>query len=273
MHELVKMLGLQFDYTREMLMVGLILARILPMAFLTPFVVGQQAPPEVKMSLGVLFTILVWPLARGSMTGPIPFYALPFLLLMMKESMIGFAIGFANSGIFAAMETAGRFVDTVRGAAMSEVLNPSSRQRATPLGTLYSQLLLCIFVAVGGHAIFMDTFFQSFALIPINESIDLTPGLAPLARYMIHITSEIMGISLILSAPPLAATFITDLVFGILNRVAPQLNAYFMAMPVKAMGALIMVLAAMTPFTARLHDYVIMSLVAVRKTVLFMVHG
>ena len=48
-------------------------------------------------------------------------------------------------------------------------------------------------------------------------------------------------VAVMISAPILAATFITDLVFGILNRVAPQLNAYFLSMPVKALGGVIMI--------------------------------
>ena len=273
MQELLEYLGMKLDSTRELLIVGLILGRIVPMIFMTPFMAGQQAPPEVKMGTGVVFTIVLWPLARSSMTGDIPMFAFPFLLLMLKETFIGFAIGLATSHVFYAMETAGRFIDTARGAAMSEVLVPTSRSRATPIGTIYQQLLLTLFIALGAHHIFLDMFFYSFALIPINETIDLTPGFSPLANYTTRLTGEIMLIAVTMSAPPIVATFITDLVFGILNRVAPQLNAYFMAMPVKAMGALLFILVSMEPFVARLEDYMGASLVAVKKTIELLKHG
>ena len=267
MQQLIEMLGMKFNYTRELLLVGLILARTLPMVFISPFMGGQQAPPETKMSIGVLFTILVWPLAHDSMTAALPITALPFLLLMLKETMVGFCIGFANAHIFYAMDTAGRFVDTARGAAMSEVLVPSSKQRATALGTLYSQLLLCVFMILGGHHIFIDTFFYSFSAIPLNEGIDGTPYLSRAALYAIEVTGEILQIAVILSAAPVCATLVTDMVFGILNRVAPQLNAYHMAMPVKAVGALILLLVSLTPFMDRLEVYIEGSLVAARTMV------
>ena len=266
MNSLVDYLGLRFDYTREMLVVGLILARTLPMVFLAPFMAGQQAPPEVKMGMGVFFSILLWPLVSQSIH-TIPMSAFPVLLMMFKEVMVGFVLGFATSLIFSAMETAGRFIDTTRGAAMSEVLVPTSRSRATPIGTMYSMLLLVFFVCMGGHRIFIDTFFESFAIIPIDAAIDITPGLNPLSLYMIHMTSDVLGIAVIMSAPAIAATFITDLVFGILNRVAPQLNAYFMSMPVKAMAALVMVLVSLQPFVQRLDYYSQQTLVSCRKVV------
>ncbi len=273
MQELIDALGMKFSYFRELLLLGLVLARIMPMVFISPFMAGQQAPPETKMSIGLLLTLLVWPLAHDSLTGEIPIYALPFLLVMLKETLIGFCIGFANAHIFYAMETAGRFIDTARGAAQGELMVPSTRQRATAIGTLYSQLLLVFFVTVGGHHIFIDTFFRSFAAIPLNASIDLTPGLSPVAHYAIQTCTEVLLIAVILSAPAVAATFITDLVFGILNRVAPQLNAYFLAMPVKAAGAVALIMVSMAPFIERLGFYTVRSLNAAEKMVGFLMQG
>ena len=77
----------------------------------------------------------------------------------------------------------------------------------------------------------------------------------------------------LLAAPVIAATFITDLVFGMLNRVAPQLNAYFLAMPVKAVAGVIMALVAFIPFTNRLEYYTVWVLDAVDKTVRHLAGG
>ena len=73
----------------------------------------------------------------------------------------------------------------------------------------------------------------------------------PFIDFVILKTAEILMVAVMISAPILAATFITDLVFGILNRVAPQLNAYFMSMPVKALGGVIMILVGFSTVLAR----------------------
>lgn len=273
MQELVNYLGMKFDYSRELILIGLIFARILPITFLCPYLSGQAAPSEIKMGMAAVFTILVWPLARESMTANIPMTAMPVLLLMMKETLIGFAVGFASTHIFSVMEIAGRLIDTARGSAMAEVMVPASRSRATMLGSMYAQLLLVFFVVIGGHHIFIDTVFMSFAQIPINEAVDLTPGLSPVALYAIQLTNDVLMQASILAAPALAATFISDVVFGILNRVAPQLNAYFMSMPVKAMGALVMILLGLQAFLHRASAYIESSLVAAKKTLELLMHG
>lgn len=267
MHELYESIGLNFDHTRELLVLGLILARALPMMFMLPFMTGQVAPSEVKMGLGVMIAILVWPVARESMFLGMPTDAIPYILVMMKEVFVGFVIGSATSHMFSAMEVAGRLIDTARGAAMAEVMVATTRTRATVVGNLYQNLLIVFFLALGGHRVFFRIFFDSFRTLPIHVTFDTTPGFGPMVELMTRLTADIMMTATILAAPALAATFITDLVFGILNRVAPQLNAYFMAMPVKAMGALAMMLAGMPAFLGRLSHYMESSLVAAQQAI------
>ena len=162
------------NYTQELLIVALVLARTMPMVIQTPFLGGKLAPPEIKMALGVMLTIVLWPVARGAIAGPLPTDPVPFLLLMVKEVFIGTTIGYVNSLVFSVMEMAGRLIDTARGSSMAEVIVPHSGGRATPFGDLYYQLFLVLFVAVGGPGVFFEAFFYSFASIPLTSAC-LTP--------------------------------------------------------------------------------------------------
>jgi flagellar biosynthetic protein FliR len=241
MEQLLTLVGEKLNYTQELLMVALILGRTMPMIMLTPFLGGQVMPTEVKMGLGVLLTMLIWPTATMALSGAVPFTAVGFFFLMLKEAFIGMSIGCMNSHIFYAMDMAGRLIDTVRGTSMSEVMVPHSKQRSTPTGSMYYQLLLVIFFILGGHHVFLEGFFMSFASIPINETLAIGAGLETFVNYMARMTANILLVAVTLAAPVIAATFITDVVFGILNRVAPQLNAYFMSMPVKALGGVVII--------------------------------
>lgn len=273
MHQLLKLFGMSLDPTRDILLIGLVLSRTLPVILQVPFLGGQQSPPEVKMSLGLLFALVIWPITKDNMVERIPIFAVPFLLLMLKELFIGFSIGYVMSHIFASVETAGRFIDTARGAAMAEVLAPQTKSRATPIGTLYSQLLVVLFMVFGGHRIFIETFCYSFESLPIHEALFLKPGFGAFIDYVTQLTSHVLGIAVILSAPAIAATLLADLVFGILNRVAPQLNAYFMSMPAKAMGALVLMLISIHTFIERLVDFMQESLIDIKAIIKLMQLG
>ena len=251
MEVFLEQVGIQLNYTKELLIIALILGRTMPMVYLTPFLAGQIAPTEVKIGFGLMIAVLLWPAARGAVEGDIPFSAIGFFFLMLKEVFVGFVIGFLNSHIFLAMDMAGRIIDTARGVSMSEVQVPHSKQRATITGNLYYQLFLVIFLIAGAHHIFFEAYFNSFIAIPLDQFIAGPATIEPFIDFVIAKTAEILMVAVMISAPILAATFITDLVFGILNRVAPQLNAYFMSMPVKALGGVIMILVGFTTVLTR----------------------
>ena len=265
LEQIQQLLG-KLDSTRELLIFALVMARTMVMITLTPFIGGKMVPMEIKMGLGILLTLLVWPLARVSMTAEINVSPVDFILLMVTQVFIGFAIGFVATHIFWAMDMAGRLIDTVRGASMAEVMAPMSESRVTPVGDMFVQLMVVIFVVSGGLGLFLDAFFYSFAQLPLNEGLQLGAGLEPFFELMLRLTGQILLLSTLIAAPVVAATFITDVVFGILNRVAPQLNAYFMSMPVKAMAGIILILVAMDPLVARMRDFVVWTLQAVQQT-------
>ena len=267
MSEFLRLIEGSLDYTREFIIVSLILARTMPMVYLTPFLAGKIAPMEVKMGLGILITILVWPAARAVVPDPLPHTAPMALALMIKETFLGFVIGFLNAHAFFAMDMAGRLIDTVRGTSMSEVQDPHSKQRATPVGDLYSQLFLITFVVIGGHHIFLEGYFESFRLLPLTEFLKLGGRFEELAWHVGRLTASLLVLAVVLAAPIMAATFISDVVFGILNRVAPQLNAYFMSMPVKAMAGIIMIFLSLTAIMDRFEDFVVWTLKGVKDAV------
>jgi len=252
-----------WDFTQILLTVALIIGRVAPVVVLTPYLGGRLTPPELKMGLIIGLTLMLFPLASASLTGPLPVTVGAFLILFMKEIFIGFSLGFINAHIFWAVEMTGRIIDTVRGSSMAEVLVPGSPTRATPTGNMFYSLMVVIFLAVAGHQIFLEAFFFSFAKIPLDTS----PNFSNPAffEHIIALTNQMFFIAAILAAPVVATTFISDVVFGILNRVAPQLNAYFMSMPVKAMAGVMVVLVMFYPFVARLKDFVVWSIQAVES--------
>jgi hypothetical protein len=85
MQEFLRQAGVALNYQREMLIAALILIRTMPVIMLTPWLAGKLAPNEVKMGVGGLLTILIWPLARETVGDDLPLTAGPFLMLMIKE--------------------------------------------------------------------------------------------------------------------------------------------------------------------------------------------
>jgi flagellar biosynthetic protein FliR len=227
-----------------------VLARVSAAIWLAPFLGGKLVPATVKTGLSLLLTAVVFPQVAASASGLAGASPLLVAAVVAKEALVGAALGFVVAIIFWAAEAAGRLADTARGANMAEVLVPQTGARTSPLGDLFFLLTLVLFIVLGGHRIFVTTLGASYQVLPIAH-FPTSSGLGGFAMLCGRLTSDLLLIALTLSAPVLAAIFLADVTLGVINRFAPQINVYFLAMPAKAvLGIAILALSVGVLLTA-----------------------
>lgn len=238
MEAIFDLVGQRQDFTRYVLLGTLIVIRLLPITFITPFLGGKLVPNETRMGLAVGLAVLSFGHAETFLSGTLSLNPIVYVVLMFKELFIGYAIAYIATKLYYAMEIAGRMLDTMRGSNMAEVQVPELGLRASPLGDFTFHLLLVVFMAFNGHIIFIDGLLESFRLVPVDGWPTFAGGFETWIDDLLRYSSSLFAIAFALVFPGLFASFMTDIIFGMLNRVAPQLNAYFMAMGVKALGAI-----------------------------------
>jgi len=244
MGNLLAGLGEQIDLTRTIVTFALIMARVMSIVTLVPFLGGKNAPAEVKMGVGMTLTLILWPTAMASLTGPVSITPIGFLLMMMKETFVGLVIGFVASKIFYMVEISGQLIDLLRGANQIQLQVPEIEERSSAFGAMQFQLLLCLFLALDLHHPFMVSLFESFRVVPLNDWPHFQAGFKPFVDYTARITGDVIFIAVLMAMPIGIVTLIIETAFGLMNRVAPQINAYFMAMPAKVLaGTLVFFLA------------------------------
>jgi flagellar biosynthesis protein FliR len=271
MEELYRQIGAGKEISQAMLIGTLIVMRVLPIIFQTPFLGGKLVPMETRMGLSIGMAVLVYPFARDSLSGTLDINPAVYIALMFKELFLGYVLGFVATELFYAMEVAGRALDTLRGSNMAEVQVPELQFRASPMGQFNFQLLLVIFCALNGHGYFIESIARSFEVVAIDvfPAMELV-GWETFVDHILKYTASLFAIAFALVFPGMFASFLTDVVFGMFNRIAPQLNAYFMAMGVKAMGGLAMFMFAMMLMIGQLAHRLEESLFFIRRLVDFL---
>lgn len=231
----------QIDFTKNIVIFALIMARMMAIVILVPFLGGKNAPMEVKMGVGITLTLLMWPtvLANLDESRGLPLTALSFLIMMMKETFVGLVIGFVAAKVFYVVEIAGQLIDILRGANQIQLQVPEIEERSSAFGSLQFQLLLALFLALDLHHAFLESMFESFVAVPINGFPHFQAGFWAFVDYNARISADILLVAVMLAMPMGIVTLITETAFGLINRVAPQINAYFMAMPAKVIGGCI----------------------------------
>jgi len=202
------------------------LTRILGLISSAPFFGNAGVPMTVKLSLGVLLAAVIAPTVPAVPALDPTSWA--GLLILVKELLIGVAMGFAMRIVFAAIEYAGEVASMTMGLGFAVFFDPNSRGRSSAVSQFMALVATMAFLAVNAHLVLLAALAESFVALPISE----TPfsGNAPLelARW----GGKIFASGLQLALPLVAALLITNVALGILTRAAPQLNIFGIGFPV-----------------------------------------
>ncbi len=243
MKDLLGALGITGDPNETLRLVTLALARSMPALFLNPFLGGQSVPAQVKIGLAFSFTILMLPaLTRGAPPMPV---GTTFTFLMMKELAIGVTLGYLSSLVFWTFATAGRLIDTQRGANQAETMVYQLKERTSFLGQFYFQASVAIFLLLNGHHLYLRGYFESFQVLPVWQFPQFAVDPARIVEDVIEVTGRLFLVSLQLAGPAVLALFLVDVAFGVLNRAAAQINVFSLSQPVKLFVGLIIAIATL----------------------------
>src|SRR5437868_15066481 len=120
---LLKSLGITQSPMVFLSIFGLIMARLVPAINYTPFFGGGTITARVKIGLAFALAFLLYPAMAAAVPAElVPTSFLPFILLMLKEAMVGFTLGYVTSLIFYGIQWAAQTVDNMRGSTITQFL-------------------------------------------------------------------------------------------------------------------------------------------------------
>ena len=225
----------------------LVLGRIGPLFALAPLFSSNMIPARAKGLCALGLTLGIAPIALGDRE--IPLDILGYGELMLKEVLVGVAFAFALAALFAAVSTAGAFIDTLIGFSYGSLVDPITGNQSSVLTQAYTLVGVAVLIAIGGDQLMIKGLARSYALVPLLDA----PSLKELAPSLVGgvqaAFSQVFRSALELSAPVVLAIVITDGAFGVVSRVVPQLNVFAVGFPAKVTVGLLIISVSL-PFTA-----------------------
>jgi flagellar biosynthesis protein FliR len=233
----------QLNFTQVLLAFTLLLVRILPVIILTPVLGGETTPSEIRIGIGVLLGMVLFPVIANQVRN-VPISVVYFVALLFKELFIGLSLVMIVGTVFDAAQMAGGFIDIMAGTNQAQLMVPMYREQVTLFSNLNLQLTVTFFLTLGGHHVVINSFAESLTAVPLDQYPRFTLGTW---AYMegVALAGDFFRISLALASPVLLATFLTDLALGMINRVAPQVQVFFVAMQIKPAVAVLIMFSAM----------------------------
>lgn len=224
----------------------LTLARISPLFLLAPLFSSKLLPARARGIVAVGLALGIAPIAMHAGDGQrIPMDVLALGGLVLKEMLVGLAFAFALAALFAAIQVAGSLLDTLIGFSFGALVDPVTGTNGGVLNQLYALIGVMIFVVINGDAWVIQGLARSYDAVPLAEA----PQLGSLVEGAQLAFSGIFGAAIMVCAPVLLALLLTDVAFGLVSRVVPQLNVFAVGFPAKVLVGLVVVGASL-PFMA-----------------------
>jgi len=164
-----------------------------------------------------------------------------YLLLVLKEAIVGLVLGLVVYIVFSAVQIAGGFIDFQMGFAMANIVDPQTGAQSPLMGQFFNFLLLLVFLAINGHHLVLDGIFYSYQFMPIDQFFPKF-GDAESIEYIMKLFVAVFAIAFQMSAPIIATLFLVTLALGITGKTVPQLNIFVVGFPIKiAVGFILLV--------------------------------
>ena len=224
----------------------LVLARVSPLFLLAPLFSSKLLPVRARGIVAVGLAIGIAPIAMNAGDGAqIPTDVLAIGGLVLKEMLVGLGFSFALGALFAAVQVAGSVLDVMIGFSFGALVDPVTGTNGGVLNQLYALVGVMIFVVIGGDAWVIQGLARSYEAVPLADA----PAIGSLVEGAQVAFSGIFGAAIEICAPVLLAALLTDVAFGLVSRVMPQLNVFAVGFPAKVTVGLVLVGASL-PFVA-----------------------
>ena len=223
------------EFHRWILAAVLAMARIGGAFAICPALTESMIPGVARRAAVLGFSCIAIPFIKAGMPPGEP-NAWMFGLLALKEAFIGFLIGFFAAIPFWVAENVGNFIDNQRGATMGEVYSPLNGSQVSTTGIFFTQIVSTVFFVSGAVFLVLGALYKSYSIWPAFPA-DAASFIAFAPNAPVQILGALDGMlktTVVISAPVIIVMFLATIGLGFVNRTAPQLNVFFLSMPVKS---------------------------------------
>lgn len=174
-------------------------------------------------------------------------------VMVAREALIGFTLGFAASQGFWIVQSVGACIDNLAGYNNVQLINPSSSEQNTPVSDVMLQLFVAVFWTSGGMLLLMGVMGQTYRWWPVLEAVPRWPVLPE--RFAEIQLSHLMRTVVSLAMPILFLLAFIDIGLGLVARAAKNVDTAPLATPLKSATALLAMVLFSSVFLDDIRSY------------------
>ena len=230
-------MSLALNWLPNMAFVYLLLfARIGVILMLMPGLGEQTIPARMRLSFALAFTLVLYPLLAEQMP-PMPIGIMGILPLLFHELAVGLILGAIARITVMATQVAGAIVAFNAGMSMAQTADPTQGGiQGAVFGTFLSFVGVALIFATDLHHVALAATYDSYAVFRPTDPLMWEDA----AQLAIRTVSGAFTVGVQMSAPFIVFGLVFNLGAGILARLMPALQVFFVLMPANVMVGLIL---------------------------------
>lgn len=219
----------------------LVFARVGAMVMLMPSLGESNIPTRIKLSIALMLTLIIVPLHRSAYQIDTSSLT-PLLVLMVQEIVVGIVLGATARVTLSALQVAGSVIAQQLGLGFVTAVDPTQGQQGLLIGNFLTILGVALLFATDAHHLVIQALSDSYKIFAPGE---LLNG-GDIAALATKAFAAAFKIGLQLSAPFLVFGLVFNFGLGVLARLMPQMQVYFVGVPLSIMIGFIVLAAVLT---------------------------
>ncbi|CAO4145884.1 MULTISPECIES: flagellar biosynthetic protein FliR [Methylorubrum] len=217
-------------------------ARVGTLMMLMPGLGEQLIAARLRLALALLVTLVLLPTVRPMLpTGSGALAAPSVIGLLFGEILIGLMLGLCVRMILAALQTAGTVISQQLGLSYAMTVDPTMGGQQAAIGNFLALLGVTLILATDLHHVALEAIGRSYVLLPPSG----VPAMADAAKLALDAFSRGFALAVRISGPFIVFGILFNLGLGVLSRLMPQLQVFFLAVPASVLIGMMLFVGAL----------------------------
>jgi flagellar biosynthetic protein FliR len=208
----------------------LVFCRMGAAIMMMPGVAAKHVPAQVRIIVALGVTLVVTPVVSATLP-PQPDDVMSQSLLVAGELVIGLFLGAIVDIILSALHVAGTIISFQGGFANAMIFDPITEQQGSVITGLLDTVAITLIVVTDAHHLFLRAAVDSYTLFMPG----VMPDVIDMTSTIVRQTGESFLLGFKLAAPFIVFTVVLHSALGVMSKLAPQIQVFFVFMPLQVL--------------------------------------
>ena len=212
---------------------ALIFSRLGALVMTIPGLGDPSVPPRIRLAFAFVMSVMLLPVIAPVLP-PMPGQVSGLASAIIKEVLIGLMIGVILRLFLSSLAVAGEVISIQTTLSFAQTSAPGIAPGSTTVGTFLGLLGLVLIMTTDLHHMFLTAIVKSYSLFPFTRAVPV----ADAGQLAVQTVAGSFKMGIQLSAPVAVFALIFNLAVGLIGRVMPQFQIYFVASPLMVLFGL-----------------------------------